>query len=78
MGRIPNTLADLSVHHLVRIIIKAVCMVWGRGNPRLVSSLSRFFAAFAFPFYIRKRSHSLVSSAHSHAVCIMETRPQSG
>lgn len=57
MGRIPNTLADLSVHHLVRIIIKAVCVVWERGNPRLVSSLPRFSRSICVSFlYQEKKS----------------------
>lgn len=59
MGRIPNTLADLSVHHLVRIIIKAVCVVWERGNPRLVSSLPRFSRSICVSFlYQEKKSQS--------------------
>lgn len=69
MGRIPNTLADLFVHHLVRIIIKAVCVVWERGKPKArLQSFQIFSQHLRFPF-ISGKAVAALSSLLIHRLC---------
>lgn len=68
MERIPNTLADLFVHHLVYIITKAVCVVWERGKPKAprLQSFQIFSQHFRFPFISGK---AVAASLLIHRLC---------